>query len=70
MMSNLSYKHLKAIAKIIATTEREVSTEFKNSTLEKPIKNDLILAQRNMAYNEIKMQIKKFKQEKENDENE
>ena len=58
---------IKAIFKIIKETEKEVKDIFDKSSLEKPIANDVVLSKRNMAYNQIKSEIKKYKNEKENE---
>lgn len=56
---------IREIAKIIKSTERKVKELYDEGTLEKPIANDIVLAERNMSYHRIKQQIKKYKQEKE-----
>ncbi len=57
----LSYKTLKNIASIIKDIENEVNEIYEESTLEKPIMSNIVLSKRNMAYNEIKAEVKKFK---------
>lgn len=65
-MTMMTSKELtKNIAKIIKKAEKEVKIIYNEGTLEKPISNDIVLSIRNMAYNEIKMEIKKYKLEKE-----
>ncbi len=61
MKEGLSYASLKNIAKIIGEVESEVKEIFDDSSLTKPIKSDLVLSKRNMAYNNIKAEIKNFK---------
>lgn len=56
---------IREVFKIIKKTETEVKSLYDKSSLEKPIANDIVLSIRNMAYNDIKAQIKKYKSEKE-----
>lgn len=62
----LSYNYLKSISQIIKEVENEIEEIYEESTLEKPIKSNIVLSKRNMAYNEIKAEIKKFKKELKN----
>lgn len=62
----LSYNCLKSISQIIKEVENEIEEIYEESTLEKPIKSNIVLSKRNMAYNEIKAEIKKFKKELKN----
>ena len=63
MKEGISYITLKNISKIIKTTEEEIKEIFDNSSLIEPINSDLVLSERNMAYNKIKAEIKNFKKE-------
>lgn len=47
----------------IKKTETEINKMYDYSRLELPIENDIILAKRNMAYNNIRMIVDKFKKE-------
>lgn len=62
----LSYNCLRSILQIIKEVENEIEEIYEESTLEKPIKSNIVLSKRNMAYNEIKAEIKKFKKELKN----
>ena len=62
----LSYNCLRSISQIIKEVENEIEEIYEESTLEKPIKSNRVLSKRNMAYNEIKAEIKKFKKELKN----
>ena len=62
----LSYNYLRSISQIIKEVENEIEEIYEESTLEKPIKSNIVLSKRNMAYNEIKAEIKKFKKELKN----
>ena len=62
---SLEKKVLKEIIKILKETEKEVKLIFDESSLERPIANDIVLSKRNMAYNDIKSKIKKYIKEKE-----
>lgn len=62
----LSYNCLRSISKIIKEVENEIEEIYEESTLEKPIKSNIVLSKRNMAYNEIKAEVKKFKKELKN----
>lgn len=57
----IAYTTVKNIVKIIKEVEEEVDEIFEKSTLTKPISSDIVLTKRNMAYNEIKAEIKKMK---------
>lgn len=62
----LSYNCLRSISQIIKEIENEIEEIYEESTLEKPIKSNIVLSKRNMAYNEIKAEVKKFKKELKN----
>ena len=62
----LSYNCLRSISQIIKEVGNEIEEIYEESTLEKPIKSNIVLSKRNMAYNEIKAEIKKFKKELKN----
>lgn len=47
----------------IKKTEKEINKMYDDSKLEEPIENDIVLAKRNMAYNNIRMIVDKFKKE-------
>lgn len=56
----LLFDCIKAIKDIIKNVENEINEIYEESTLEKPIMSNIVLSKRNMAYNEIKAEIKKF----------
>lgn len=56
---------IKILFKIIKTTEKEVKQIYDDSSLEKPIQNDVVLSKRNMAYNQMKTNLKAYKKAKE-----
>ncbi len=58
-------KLLKDIMKICEGTEKEVSKMKKETSLEKPVENDVVLSLRNQGYNEIKDLIEKYQNESE-----
>ena len=66
MLEGLSYETLKNIAKIIGDVENEIDEIFENSSLTEPISSGLVLSKRNMAYNKIKAEVKKFKKKAKN----
>lgn len=64
-MSDTERQFIKDVAKIIKQAEKEVKHITKNTSLTNCIKGDVILYQRNAAYNDIKTQLKKYiKQQK------
>lgn len=54
---------LKDIDRQIRRVEKEINKMYDESTLEEPIANDIVLSKRNMAYNNIRMIVEKFKKE-------
>lgn len=61
MKEGLSYSTLKSIAEIIKDTESDIDEIIQKSNLNEPIMMDIIISKRNMSYNKIKAEIKKFK---------
>lgn len=48
------------IIAILKDTDKRVNDLYKNSSFEKPVKNDLAISMQVMAYNEIMALIKKY----------
>lgn len=66
MKEGLSYSTLKSIAEIIKDTESDIDEIIQKSNLNEPIMMDIIISKRNMSYNKIKAEIKKFKRKVKN----
>lgn len=66
MKEGLSYSTLKSIAEIIKDTESDIDEIIQKSNLNEPIMMDVIISKRNMSYNKIKAEIKKFKRKVKN----
>ena len=66
MTEGLSYSTLKNIVEIIKDTESDIDEIIQKSNLNEPIMMDIIISKRNMSYNKIKAEIKKFKRKVKN----
>ena len=66
MKEGLSYSTLKSLAEIIKDTESDIDEIIQKSNLNEPIMMDIIISKRNMSYNKIKAEIKKFKRKVKN----
>ena len=66
MKEGLSYSTLKSIAEIIKDTESDIDEIIQKSNLNEPIMMDIIISKRNMSYNKIEAEIKKFKRKVKN----
>lgn len=64
-MSRLEKDTISSIFATVGKVEKEIKKIYKESSLEKPIMNDIVQTKRNMAYEEIKEKLKKYKKQRE-----
>jgi len=59
-----SLECLKNLVKIVKVSESKVDEIKAEASLSNPIKSDLVLTERNMAYNDMVAELKKFSKNK------
>lgn len=63
-MSKLEKSFIKKIKQEIENVEEEIDEIYNKSSLEKPIQNDIVIAKRNMGYNNIRALVEKYEKQK------